>query len=209
MNDRRKLAQKGLLVLVMGAMILGQAFAGTPVENCPNSANRSSWLYDSPLDVFEEISALGNDGFQYSYNFVNTDTDTIWHFGVWTTFEILEPWTPWVDRPGWNAIYGSMESCCPAYNATDLDPDIISSGLTWYGTGNYPQPGHGIAPGEFVHGFSFVGAELDLSPKFYYFETLTSGWGCDTGSVAAVGVTIPQVVENEPMGLCQIKALYR
>jgi hypothetical protein len=168
------------------------------------------WLYDSPLTVFEEITPLEGGLYRYSYSFLNTDINNIWHFNVFTRFEVQLPATPFTEFQMWNAWYAEIDWANQVYDARNLDPEIISSGQTWYGNGpDYPYPDHPIPNGTFVEGFSFIGTEMDPSPKVYFYETLESGHALDTGFVAAVGMTENGVVATTPTSWGQVKCLFR
>ena len=210
MFSRRRLLSAGLICLAT-FVATQPLFAESPIVGTQkNGASGIAWLYESPLTVFEEITPIDGGLYQYTYSFLNTDPDNIWLFAVFTTFEVQFPMTPFSDFPLWWAWDGSQESANPAYDATVLDPNITTSGLTWFGSGpDYPYDDNPIPTGVFVEGFSFIGTELDPNPKYYFYETLESGHASDTGFVAAVGLTQNGVVGTQESTWGGVKSLYR
>ena len=210
MTSKRGFVIAGLIYL--GTVLFAQPlFAVSPMDGATDKGtNGITWLYDSPLTVFEEITPIEGGLYRYSYSFLNTDTNNIWHFNVFTRFEVQLPATPFTEFQMWNAWYAEIDWANPVYDGRSLDPEIISSGQTWYGNGpDYPYPDHAIPTGTFVEGFSFIGTEMDPSPKVYFYETLESGHALDTGFVAAVGMTENGVVAATPTSWGQVKCLFR
>lgn len=172
----------------------------------PDAMRDVVYLYDSPLIVWEEIVDLGGGQYQYTYRFENVDSANIWHFGVWTMFGPIESISTWLGHDAWVYSSGDIIDIYPAYDGRNLNPDIVFVANTW--GPNWPDTDDPIVPGEYVEGFSYVGDYFDDSPKWYFYETIESGYAGDTGFVAAVGLT-GSVVANEARTLGQIRALYR
>lgn|GEM_PF-3128718 len=200
------------------AAVLGLTFLACPAFADPDPSLATlggdlegtravQWLYDSPLCVQETITDLGGGQYQYSYSFFNNDTNHIWHFGVWATFPSASSPTEFVQHLEWNKSWNVIADLYPEYDATNLDPNIAIMTSTWSLEWQYATDP--INPGEFVSGFSFVAPAYDNSPKYYFYETLESGYVVEDGFLAAVGTTSsgPSAVENASWG--GIKALYR
>ncbi len=58
----------------------------------------------------------------------------------------------------------------------------------------WEDPSTSIQLSEAASGFSYIASTYDSSPKYYWYETLASGYvkTNGTGKVAAVGLTIPE-----------------
>ena len=200
------------LILVVAIVLPRFASGNDPAAPRPgqdgdqDSSRTVSYLYYSPLIVWEEISDLGGGVYRYSYRFENVDSNHIWHFGVWTTFDFTEFETSWSDHPLWYGNTRSIETVYSVYDGRNLDPDIIYSSNTW--ARDWPDTPDPISPGAFVEGFSFTATVHDDSPKWYFYETIESGWAYETGFVAAVGLT-GSVVAVEAHPLSRVKALFR
>ena len=65
-----------------------------------------------------------------------------------------------------------------------------------------------ILPGETVTGFTIAAYVEDHSPKWYFYETVESGYAGETGFVAAVGLTQGPPVGVESATLSGVKALF-
>ena len=169
--------------------------------------NVIQWLYDSPLTVYETIVDLGGGQYEYRYNFENVDDANIWHFTILTTFECGWPVPTWTEYPSWYAGTWAIGDPAPAYDPIELDPDIFWYTTTW--APGYEFSDDPIVPGASVSGFGFTADVNDDGPKYYYYETLESGYAIDTGYVAAVGLTVPAGVATEPATWTSLKASYR
>ena len=163
------------------------------------------WLYWSPLCVEESITSQGNE-FLYSYSFLNVNTAHIWHIAVYTTFQPLQPPTPFVEHPIWTAGYMPVSAIHSAYDPSSLDPNLTFGINTW--GPEYPNTTDPVNPGETVTGFSYVTTVYDDAPKYYLYETIESGWAQETGYVAAVGQTCDGATPVEHHTWGAIKAVY-
>jgi hypothetical protein len=154
-----------------------------------------SWYYDSPLNVQEVITDLGGGSYRYEYSFVNigssVDSSPIWAFGVYTRFTAVGDAT-FTGHTAWNDPYWIENSSAMNYAGTNLDPLIIgviatNSWPRW----PYEDPSIAIQFGEAASGFSFIDDVYDISPKYYFYETIDSGFAMTNmqGKVAAVGLT--------------------
>ena len=201
------------VLFVFYAMCSYESMAAvSPITGIPStkSGMEAEWLYESPLTVFEVITPLDGGLYQYSYSFLNTDVYQIWQFGVYTTFEVLQPFTPWSTFEEWHAWWSELERAFPVYDLRQLDPNLIMVAHTWYGSGpDYPYPENPIPPGEFVEGFSFVSSVFDPTQKYYMYETLESGYAPDSGYMAAVGLTESSVVGTRSGSWGYVKSLFR
>ncbi len=198
-----------LIIFCWSAMAAGKT-PHNPVsgEGGSGSDQRSvQWLYDSPLTVHEEVVDLGGGVYEYSFNFENVDDAYLWHFGVYTTFPIIEATATWDGHPLWSMGIGSVETMTPEYDARNLDPNITMCANTW--GPDWPQSTDPLVPGELVSGFSFTANTLDVTSKFYFYETASSGWAYETGYLAAIGLTQPGPTSVDETTWSQVKALYR
>jgi len=147
-----------------------------------------SWNYDSPLDVQESITDLGGGSWQYSYSFTNVDSSPIWSFGIYTDFSTTS--ADGFDGHTWPGPFPkSVSSAGSAYDGTNLDLSI-----TWLTNDNtfpFESESDSIQINEVASGFSFIASVYDSSQKYYFYETIASGWAYTngTGNVAAVGLT--------------------
>lgn len=196
------------LVIIFASQPL---LAASPMEGTHSKdADGLAWLYDSPLTVFEEITPIGGGLYKYSYSFSNTDSNHIWHFAVFTNFEVLLPATSFSEFPLWNTSRLNVQYIEPTYDPRNIDPNIIGAGNTWLGyEPSHPNPDNPIPPETFVEGFSFIGTELNPNPKYYLYETVESGYAQYTGFVAAVGLTETGVVATQESTWDEVKSLYR
>jgi len=162
------------------------------VEAPPAEAD-VSWSYLSPLTVVEEISDLGGGSYRYSFSLVNVDTSPIWHLGIYTSF-VTQGGTGGTDFSGhaWGGPdWVSHASAYPEYVGTNLDATLVGFTNTW--TTSFVDSTTAIQVGEATSDYSFVASVYDPSPKYYYYETIASGYARtnSTGMVAAVGQTVP------------------
>ncbi len=154
-----------------------------------SGGNTVEWYYWSPLDVTEVITDIGGASYRYEYSFVNTDTSPIYDFAVITTF-VAEPENPFAQRSTWEEFeWVPAGETYAEYDARNLDPDIVG----FIGIVSDPpfDAAAAIQVGEAVSGLSFTAAVYDDSPKYYFYETIASGYTQTngTGKVAAVGLT--------------------
>jgi hypothetical protein len=155
------------------------------------SSGSNTVFYDhwSVLTVIETITDLGGGKWRYSYEFTNTETKPIWHFGVWTNFDAGYATQTTFDQMApfgtWRADGHHITEVRAEYDARNLNPNIIWVSHTW--DNPWPSSPNPIPVGAHVSGFSFTANVLDTSPKYYYYET----WGSylPDGRVTAVGLT--------------------
>lgn len=198
---RAKVVLTGFLALGFSLFFQLTAVGG----ECPPDV---VWLYDSRVDLMEEITDLGNGLFLYTYSFENTDSNNIWSLAVFTTFEIQGPLSIWPDHIFWsNWIDNDQNSMLPQFDLRCLDPAIIAHASTW--AEYFENTNDPIAPGATVGGFSFIGEVFDNSPKYYHYQTVEEGNAYYTGVLAAVGQTISGSVGTEIGSLGRVKAMYR
>jgi hypothetical protein len=183
-RDRKVKTLLGILILAL--------IVGGPVPE--GLGNTMEWYYWSPITVVETINNLGGGSYRYNYSFVNVDVSPIWHFGINTTF-ITQGMTggtkftghdSWWSPPDWL----SVSEMYYRYDARNIDPAIV--GTT--NTSSYSPTFDAIQVGEAASGYSFTASIYDPSPKYYYYETIASGYTRTngTGKVAAVGLTVPE-----------------
>ena len=161
--------------------------------NVPSLYAEIDWYYDSPLAVYETITDIGGGDYSYEYFFENTDSSTIWKFGIYTTFSTTNEETfagyPVWER-GWNYAVSDIS---PEYDARNLDPEIAYLASTAYEYWFHGED-DGILINDIASGFTFISSIYDSSPKYYMYETIESGQANTngTGKVAAVGTTVPE-----------------
>lgn len=185
-------------------------FAQTPLEDLGGPQRDITWLYDSPLTVYEEVTELADGRFEYYFSFENVDKKHIWHFGVYPTFDInFSPSTWDLHQETWETGYlNDLDIITPpVYDARNLNPDIAAICSTHGGF--WPDIPDPIIPGESVQGFTFLAHNLDKSPKLYIYETVEDGWAANVGMVAAIGITQPKPVSLESTSWGIVKALFR
>ena len=195
--------------LVLSAAIVGPAaMADNPVVDAGlgNQQRGIQWLYWSPLCVEEVITPVSGN-YRYSYGFENVDTAHLWHFVVCAPFGALQTPTPFAEHPLWMAGYIHLNDVHEAYDIRNLDPSLQFAMNTW--GPDWPNTTDPISPGDTVTGFSFIAPVHDDGPKYYFYETIESGWARETGYVAAVGQTCggSTAVERGTWGA--LKAIYR
>jgi hypothetical protein len=154
------------------------------------------WDHWSPLTVVETIIHIGEGDYRYEYSFTNVDTSPIYGFALYTAFEARDE-ESFAGHPTWySPVFGQIYDVGPAYDARNLDPDIIGlishSNCQGYPWGTVCPSETAIQIGEYAFGFSFAASVYDPSPKYYFYETIDSGWAVYTGEVAAVGLTVPE-----------------
>jgi len=185
-------------------------FAASPLEGTQErDTNGIAWLYDSPLTVSEEITAIDGGLYQYSYSFLNTDSKHIWHFAVYTDFVVEEISRIWTDYSDWGILHidDFDANLVEEYDPREYYPNLITS-VACYGP-NWPDTTEPINPGSYVSGFSYTTSVLDSGPKFYIYETVEDGYAGDTGFIAAVGLTEAGVVATQESTWGEVKSLYR
>jgi hypothetical protein len=171
---------KTKILLTIGILLSGTSAANATIE----------WDHWSPLSVVETITPTGDGKYLYEYSFTNVDTSPIWGFGAYTTFAISGNST-FVEQSTWMPPRpSSVTDMPPEYDARNLDISIIQV----VGTAPYylnKNPNEAIQLGVSVSGFSFSSSIYDSSPKYYFYETIASGYAMTngTGRVAAVGLT--------------------
>lgn len=145
------------------------------------------WDHWSPLSVTETITDYG-DYYLYEYSLVNVDTSPIWDFGVYTDFATGDDTS--FTKLGWTTVDTLIYGIEPEYDARNLNANI----LMVTGTTCFNAPGNEIQVGETASGFSFTTSTFDPLPKYYFYETIASGYTQTngTGKVAAVGLTVPE-----------------
>ena len=200
---------------LLGILILTLIIGGPVPKGLGNTVK---WYYWSPITVVETINNLGGGSYRYNYSFVNVDVSPIWHFGINTTFITQarggsetggtkftghDSWT----YPDWMPV-SSVHS---SYDARNLDPAIVGVTNTSRYVMTAPTPSiDDIQVGEAASGYSFTASIYDPSPKYYYYETIASGYAQTngTGKVAAVGLTVPEPGTVLLLGLGSL-ALFR
>jgi len=170
--------------LVLGMAAMGAATAQGTIQ----------WNYASPLTVTEKITDAGGIGWRYTYSLTNTDTSPIWRFGVFTRNYIITPEKAFTNK-NW-LIPGFVENkdIYQAYDARNLDGSISGMIFSDYEGGLHGSPSLAIQINETATGFSYISADYDPNPKYYFYETIASGYTRTngTGNVAAVGMTVPE-----------------
>ncbi len=157
-----------------------------------------TWEYDSPLNVYEEITDIGGGNYRYEYSFENVDTSIIHSFIIYTEFiaqgqSDFDGFQHWVGHfVTVGGIYPGYDSINPEYDPRILDEDI--TGGVWTGYEYWEGEEYGIQVNDFVSGFSFTSTTYDPLPKYYSYTTIeTSGPDpYESGIVSAVGTTIPE-----------------
>lgn len=184
------------------------ALAGTdPVVGDDDGARGLQWLYDSPLDVREEVIHLGGSLYRYRYSFTNVDTAPIWHLGVFTTFPTEGSIDTWQGYADWRADSAPLTDALDAYDGSDNWPELTHFVYTY--ADDWPDPAHPIAPGETVRNFSFTANVGDYQSKPYYYETVESGYApYNGGFVASVGFTVPATVATGGATWSAVKRLF-
>ena len=148
-----------------------------------------SWDHWSPLTVHEEITYLGGYQYNYEYSFVNEDTSPIWSFGICSNLLPLAAPSDFTGHSSWLATVSPSGNFSPQYDARNLDPDNQFLAIAW--SQPFISQSTAIQIGEHASGFSFTAFGYDPSPKYYFYETISSGYILTngTGKVAAVGLT--------------------
>lgn len=184
------------IIVVMGICLL-QVPEILAAESNPftegSGGNTIDWYYWSPLTVVENITDIGGGSYRYEYSFVNVDTSPIWEFVVNTTF-VARPGNKFTGHLSWGGpVWYLVTKVYPEYDTRNLDPDIIGL-IGTYTKPWWPDPVTAVQINEAASGFSFTASIYDPSPKYYFYETIASGWTQTngTGKVAAVGLTIPE-----------------
>jgi hypothetical protein len=199
----------GLTVLVVVAFA-SLSLAQSPYGKGTGQQHDLIWLYDSPLTVTQEIVDLGEGQFQYSFGLENVDDKQIWHFGVYTKFEINGEITAWEvdDGPWFISNTNDLDEIHPeVYDARNLDQDIVAICSLYCGIWpNNPNP---VQPSGTVEGFKFVAGTYDISPKLYYYETVEDGYAANTGIIAAGGLSEPATVSVQSTSWGGVKSLFR
>jgi hypothetical protein len=179
------------VVLFFCLLQVPQAFANPSSGGFGGSS--VSWYYWSPLTVTETITNLGGGSYRYSYSLVNVDASPIWHLGIYTDFvtDGSVGGTKFSGHASWGGPdWVPNASAFSEYVGTNLDPSIL--GFTNTFTMPWEDQATSIQIGEVASGYSFVASTYDPSPKYYYYETIASGYTQTngTGKVAAVGTTL-------------------
>lgn len=127
------------------------------------------WDHDSPCDVVEYISDLGNGQFEYSYVLTNNDSDGIWHLLIYTSFDILDT-TPFI-KSDWRSWHHGIAEVYPEYRPYNIDPTLTHVASS-AGPGYNPDwiSTNPIVVGETVGGFSYQSSYFDPQPKLYIYE---------------------------------------
>ena len=148
---------------------------------------------------------------------MNTDSSSIWHFGIYTTFTTQGSTggTPFNGNISWGGpewFYNNEMS--PEYVGTNLDSAIMGATNTY--TLAWMNEERAIHVGDTASGYSFVASTYDPSPKYYYYEIIASGCTAlnSRGNVAAVGTTVtpapaPSAILLGTIGICLIGLLRR
>jgi len=198
--------KKTIVALIPVIFLVALLSRGTPssfasatgaAEGPQGSGHSVSYDHWSLLTVVETITDLGAGTWRYSYEFTNTETSAMWHFGIWTRF-VTTSATPF-SLPDWDAHLYDIWGVYSAYDARNLDPLIIwlsaTEGHPWVTPSN-PLPVGAIAE------FSFEANVFDSSPKYYYYEFVGTYAGPPDLPVTAVGLTGPvtPVIPEVPLG---------
>ena len=170
------------------ATIPGKETGVSPVSGEETAVRAISYDHWSVLNVVETITDLGDGTWHYSYQFTNTDTSGIWHFGVYLRSTILTgSSTLFSQTPTWYTDDGlPIDDVYPVYDARNLDPSIVMLKTTWAPDWQYTS--NPIPVGAYVSGYSFIADVYDPSPKYYFYEFVGS-YAVETGYVTAVGLT--------------------
>jgi hypothetical protein len=123
-------------IILAAGLCLGLTFsafaAGNPVIGTGTQQRDLAYLYESPLTVYEEITDIGGGLFQYSYHFENVDNKNIWHFGIYTTFMIVETTSTWAELSSWGiGVVNDLDSLYPEYDPRNLNPDLVAVAYTY------------------------------------------------------------------------------
>ncbi len=147
--------------------------------------------YPSPLTITENITDLGDGSYLYEYDFVNVDTSPIWLFSVCTNFENTVN-SGFTEHSSWYMIYALANEVYSEYDARNLDPAIVGFAAGY--TELLMDTDDAMQVGEAASGYSFIASVYDTSQKWYFYETIASGYTQTngTGNVAAVGLTVPE-----------------
>lgn len=204
---------KALVAAIFAAAFLcPQVYAGASLGD----PSHLHWNYAAPFTVNEQITDLGKGNFKYSYNFTNSDTSPIYLFGVYTTF-LASDATKFTGHENWQTpVFRFVDSVYHEYDARGLDPAIEGFVGVYNTEGLPPNPSICIQTGEAAYGFSFIASTIiaDTSPKYFFYETMDSGYTQTngTGAVAAVGQTVyvPEpttmvLLVGSLMGLCRVR----
>jgi hypothetical protein len=142
----------------------------------------------SPLTVHEQITNIGGGQYKYTYSFVNEDTSPIWSFGVCSNFPTMGNGY-FTGHSGWLLSTSPISAYSAGYDARNLDPDVQFLAIAL--TQPFINQATAIQIGEHASGFYFTAFGYDPSPKYYFYETIASGYILTngTGKVAAVGLT--------------------
>ena len=143
------------------------------------------------LVVTEAIIDLGGGSWEYSYAFENTDTSSIWHFLLYTSFD-----THSATSTGFSHVASPsvpMSSLWPAYQAGNVDSTLTDLTNIWYEPFGGPK---GLEVGQ-VGSLTFVAGVYDTDSKLFAYETIFSGYaaerygegGGSEGMVASLGFT--------------------
>jgi hypothetical protein len=192
--ERERVMKKLIAICLMSVLnaTVGFADQNNPTTNEGGNSDPISWDHWSPLTVNETITVLGGSLYRYEYSFVNVDSSPIWTFGVDTTFvtQGSDGGTLFTGHSSWGGPYiSSMDDVFPQYDARNLNSAIVGLTNTW--TKPFVDDRSAIQVGEHASGFSFIASTYDPSPKYYFYETIASGYTQTngTGMVAAVGLT--------------------
>ena len=189
--------KRSWMVIIEIGFCLLQVPQGLAAESNPFTGgaggNTVDWYYWSPLTVVENITDLGG-AYRYDYSFVNVDTSPICEFAVNTTF-FAQPENKFTGHLSWaSPVWCLVTGVYPEYDTRNLDSAIVGFIGTYTEPWENPDPVTAIQVNEAASGFSFTASVYDTSPKYYFYETIASGYTQTngTGKVAAVGLTIPE-----------------
>jgi hypothetical protein len=172
-----KTTVRGCMAVALAATLLG----GTTMAQLVGS-------YVSPLSVSQTITPEGGGEYLYNYSFTNVDTSPIWGFGVYTRFSTSGGTaTPTMTGPFSESL--PLNQVYANYDARNLDPLLDT--LTYENTPQWPDDVSASIEVGSSSQLSFLSGTYDPSSKYYYYETIASGWTQANGSgdVAAVGLT--------------------
>lgn len=160
---------------------------------CGTSWASMSSYYDTRLDVQQTVTPEGPN-WRYTFAFVNTDSQALWHFAVYT-----EDWlkdtgqTPLAVQGRGTLWYCKLNyhfaDCPPEYDARNIVPELVTCADSWVkDPSKRGDSVNAVKPLETGYNFSFVASWHDLGPKFYCYE-VGQVWAPDDGKVSAYGWT--------------------
>jgi hypothetical protein len=143
------------------------------------------------LVVTEAIIDLGDGSWEYSYAFENTDTSSIWHFLLYTSFDTHSATSTGFPNVASPSV--PMASLWPEYDAGNVDSALTDLTNTWHEPFGGPN---GLNVGDSAS-LTFIAGTYDTGSKLFAYETIFSGYaaerfgegGGSQGMVASYGFT--------------------